>query len=339
MTEQFDMSFARIPRAEWGLSRRGFIVAAALAAVASKVGRAVTPATRPVALPSGLVRLPAKGRLFVASDFHTRHADFRKWLERTDLPARLKAGEDVYGIILGDAADQKAGDALAEADGDSRIIDEIRRIQAGERGDRLIFIRGNHEHEVARIYRALQNQYGMTPKTQKLWANRLFNSADGAYFAQFNFLLRATPEQVAYMEQVPLAVITAGGLLFTHAGPAPSATGPRSLAEREPKVIEELVWPRPAAVSEGGFTPDQVEGFLRVMDQSDLLIVGHTPVAALPAEMVRNTLGVYGQHMAILGTSYGSEDAQRSYLDLDLAQRFPSVGDLALGKQIVKLIA
>ena len=61
----------------------------------------------------GLLFLPDHGTLFVASDFHTRYADFQMWLERTRIVERLRNGDDVYGLIVGDVVDRKPGDIHA----------------------------------------------------------------------------------------------------------------------------------------------------------------------------------------------------------------------------------
>lgn len=327
------------------LSRRAFLAATGATTAGLLTNRAMATTTAPAAYPNkfqrdgGLVILPDRGELYIASDFHTRHTDFQRWLTQTKLVEKLKDRDDVYGLILGDAVDAKFGDLAAERGGDTRIIERIREIQQtlGEAGKRLIFIKGNHEYEVARIYEALQKQYGMTARTQAILVRALFNSADGAYFQQFNFLERITEEQFRFLKGLPVAVMAKNGLLAVHAGPSREAVGTTSVARQEKKVVAELVWPRAAEIDPTGYTLDDVTKFLAIMEESNLLVVGHTPLSSLPPEWVKNGVGVYGEHQMILATSFGSDPGEKSHLVIDLSKRIRGVGDLAVGREILRL--
>src|SRR5690242_17430080 len=100
--------------ADLRISRRAFLTGVgggmASLAASSLVSRGLitlagpptmAPAGSKVVRNGGLITLPDSGELYVASDFHTRHTDFVQWLTRTDLVAKLKDRDDVYGLILG----------------------------------------------------------------------------------------------------------------------------------------------------------------------------------------------------------------------------------------------
>ena len=76
-----------------------------------------------------LVVLPDKGTVYVATDFQAQWSNFNRWLTQTKLVERIEAGEDVYGLILGDAVDHKPGDPIFEPDGDVKIVDRIMQLQ------------------------------------------------------------------------------------------------------------------------------------------------------------------------------------------------------------------
>jgi predicted phosphodiesterase len=333
------------------ISRRAFLAAAA-AAGASLLGLGerllAAPSSQPLAAPypdkfhrdGGLVVLPGRGELYVASDFHSRHADFRKWLSKTDLVAKLKDRDDVFGLILGDAVDKKADDPLAEDNGDSRIIDEIRAIQdnSDQTGKRLIFIRGNHEHEVWRIYDALKRRYGLNAANRRRFVEALYATEQGSFFRQFNFLERISEEQFEYLGRLPVAVLARNGVVAVHAGPSKLAKSPRQLAQMDEQVVEELVWTRPGQTQGlGVYVADDVTAFLKMMDGAGLLLTGHTPLSSLPEDWIQNGIGVFADHQVILATSYGSEPGEKSYLVLDLAKRYASARDLKAGKEIQRL--
>ena len=76
-----------------------------------------------------LVVLPDKGTVYVATDFQAQWSNFNRWLTQTKLVERIEAGEDVYGLILGDAVDHKPGDPIFEPYGDVKIVDRIMQLQ------------------------------------------------------------------------------------------------------------------------------------------------------------------------------------------------------------------
>jgi hypothetical protein len=301
--------------------------------IRSDAAAAPPPATSPANrfyTDGGLVILPDKGQLFVANDFHTHHADFQRWLKRSDLIARLKDNPDVYGLVLGDVADQKPADPEVEADGDSRIVDKIREIQHGPGGDRLIYVLGNHEYEVARIYDAMKKQLGLNAANRKRIIAALYKSPDGAFFQQHNFIERINDEQFEYIKDLPIGVLGQNGVVYLHAGPARKATSKQPLRKKEPETVVEVVWGRPIT----NYDADDVDRFLKMMDDSHLLIVGHTPLPSLPDNWIHHGLCFIGQHAAVMAASYGAMPGQKQYLVIDLAKRYGGVDDLAPEKEI-----
>ena len=332
------------------ISRRVFLAQASALGLAAAVVRQPAFAAVPASVPApaypdkfhqdgGLVIVPSKGKLYIASDFHTRHADFQKWLTKTSIVEKLRNEKDAYGLILGDAVDMKPNDPQAEKDGDSRIVDKIREIQTtlGEDGKRLIFIQGNHESEVVRVYGLLKKHFALDAKNRARLIAALYASQDGLFYQQFNFLERISDEQFAYLKELPVAVLTKSGVVGVHAGPSKSAKTSKDLANKTEAIVDELVWSRPAEIAEipgKGYTPEDLAAFLEVMEGSGLVVSGHTPLSSLLPEWVQNGIGVFAERQIILATSYGSAPGDKSYLVLDLAKRYTGAQDLPPGKEL-----
>ncbi len=284
----------------------------------------------------GLVFLPGHGKLIVASDFHTRYTDFDKWLERTRIVDRLRNGDDVYGLIVGDVVDKKPGDIYAEDDGDTRIIERIREIQddLGEQKDRFLFIAGNHENRCVSIYERLKKDDAMTSSNQQQIVKNLFSGEHGTYYQQFNFISRMNDDQYRYLKELPVAVITENGIVGVHAGPSRSLISPKDIILQNETVVDEIIWSRPVEVRKNGYDSSDLTTFLQRMNSSSLLISGHTPLSILPEEFIRDNIGEYGGQQIILATSYGSEPAEKSFLVLDLKTAYEGTSELRAGEEI-----
>lgn len=283
------------------------------------------------------VILPNHGTIYIATDFHTHFRDFNQWLKRTKLIERIKAGEDVYGLILGDIIDQKPGDALSEPFGDTKIINRIMRLQEqlGLKGKRLIYVKGNHEFAAASIYATLKKR-GMNADNRKRMINLLYRGAQGAYFQQFNFIERITDEQYNYLIGLPTVVVGKNGFVGIHAGPSRSAKSLVDIVHPNQKALDELLWARPASVQIGGYKPSQTEAFLKRIGGS-LLIVGHTPLSYLPKRSIKNGIARIGEHQIFFTTGYGALPGVRSYLVINLKKRYKSVFELKYGVEIQPL--
>jgi hypothetical protein len=284
----------------------------------------------------GLLFLPDHGKLFVASDFHTRYADFEMWLERTRIVERLRNGDDVYGLIVGDVVDRKPGDIHAEDDGDTRIIERIREIQNNEdeQGERFLYIQGNHENRCVSIYEKLIADEAMTPSNQQQVVKNLFSGERGSYYQQFNFVSRMNDDRYRYLKKLPAAVIAENGIVGIHAGPSVSLSSPKDIIIWNEAVIDEILWSRPVEVRKNGYDINDLSTFLQRMNGSSLVVSGHTPLRYLPQEFIRDNVGDYGGQQIILATSYGSEPAEKSYLVLDLKTAYASTSELRAGEEI-----
>ena len=284
----------------------------------------------------GLVFLPGHGKLFVASDFHTRYADFEMWLERTRIVENLRNGDDVYGLIVGDVVDRKPGDSYAEDDGDTRIIERIREIQNNldEQGDRFLYIQGNHENRCVSIYEKLITEEAMTPSNQQQVVKNLFSGDRGSYYQQFNFVSRMNDDRYRYLKDLPVAVITENGIVGIHAGPSRSLSYPKDIINLNETVIDEILWSRPVEVRKDGYDTSDLSTFLTRMNDANLVVSGHTPLRYLPEELIRDNVGDYGGQQIILATSYGSEPAEKAFLALDLKTAYEGTSELRAGEEI-----
>ena len=284
-----------------------------------------------------IVILPNHGTLYVATDFHTHFRDFNQWLKRTKLIERIEAGEDVYGLILGDMIDKKPGDASSEPFGDAKIINRIMSLQEqlGSKGERLICIKGNHEFAAAATY-AMLKKHGMNADNRQRVIDTLYQSPQGAYFQQFNFIERMTDEQYDYLMGLPTVVIGNNGFVGIHAGPSCSVKSLVELIHPTQEVLDELLWGRPDVVQIGGYTSLQTEDFLKRIGGS-LLAVGHTPLIYLPEKSIKNGMALLGKHQIIFTTGYGASPGVPSYLEINLSKRYESVFDLEYGVEIQPL--
>ena len=279
-----------------------------------------------------LVVLPDKGTVYVATDFQAQWSNFNRWLTQTRLVERIEAGEDVYGLILGDAVDHKPGDPIFEPHGDVKIVDRIMQLQGQLGEERLIYIRGNHEFESANIYAMLKKD-GMTPDNRQDVIARLYQSIHGAYFKQFNFIERMTDEHYNYLTSLPTIAVGKNGFVGVHAGTSRSAKKLADLVRPSKKVLDELLWGRPAIVLRSGYTPSQTAEFLKKIG-GRVLAVGHTPVSLFPKAEVGDGVARHGNHQLIFSTGYGAAPGVRSYLAIDLSKRYNTVTELRYGTEI-----
>lgn len=281
-----------------------------------------------------LVILPNHGMVYIATDFHAHWGDFHQWLRQTQLVERIQAEEDVYGLILGDAIDHKPGDQIYEAYGDAKIVNWIMQFQQqlGPNGERLIYIKGNHEFAAADTYAMLKKR-GMNPNNRQRVIDELYRSSQGAYFRQWNFVERMTDEHYDYLINLPVAAVGKNGVVAVHAGTSRTTKSLAGLVHPSSKVLEEMLWARPATTQAGGYTLPQTDAFLDRIG-GRLLIVGHTPLAYFPQKNVKSGVARLGQRQAVFATGYGAKPGQQVYLVIDLAKQYDSAFDLEYGVEI-----
>lgn len=281
-----------------------------------------------------IVVLPDHGTVYIVSDLHAHWDDFSQWLQLTNLIERIQAGENVYGLILGDAVDYKPDEPRHPPYGDIRIVDRVTELQSqlGDNGKRLIYIRGNHEFAAADTY-AMLKKMGMTLENRPEVIRALYASPSGAYYEQFNFIERMTDVHYEFLMSLPTVVIGKNGFVGIHAGPARLVTSLTDLVDPNSKTLEELLWHRPEITYSGGYTLRHIEKFLEAI-QGNLLVVGHTPISYFPRKNVRDGIATFGENQLIFSTGYSGPPGVPTYIQIDLAETYPSVHALKLGVNI-----
>ena len=278
--------------------------------------------------------LPDHGTVYIVSDLHAHWDDFNQWLRLTKLVERIQADEDVYGLILGDAIDYKPDEPRHPPFGDTLIVDRVMELQKqlGDKGKRIIYLRGNHEFAAADAYAMLKKQ-GMTTQNREQFIRLLYDSHLGSYYEQFNFIERMTDAHYEFLINLPTVVIAKNGFVGIHAGPPRAITSLTDLVNPSPKTLEELLWPRPAIAYPGGYTLAHIKNFLKAV-HANLLVVGHTPIHYFPAQNVRDGIATFGKNQLIFSTGYSGLPGIPTYIEIDLSETYPSVHALKLGVNI-----
>ena len=314
---------------------RVFIVFLCFSTLAAAEAKSLLDYPNQVTRDGELVVLPDKGTVYVATDFHAQWSNFKRWLTQTKLVDRVAAGEDVYGLILGDVVDHKPGDPIFEPYGDVKIVDRIIQLQQQLGEERLIYLRGNHELASADTY-AMLKKAGMNADNHRDMIARLYQTVHGAYFKQFNFIERMTDEHYNYLINLPTIAVSKNGFVGVHAGTSRSAKNLADLVQPSKKVLEEMLWGRPAIVLQSGYTQSQTAEFLERIG-GRLLVVGHTPLGSFPKDGVADGVARLGVHQLIFSTGYGAPPGVRSYLAIDLSKRYNAVTELRYGTEIYPL--
>ncbi len=281
-----------------------------------------------------VIILPDHGTVYIVSDLHSHWNDFNQWLQQTRLVERIQAGEDVYGIMLGDSIDYKPDEEPKPPFGDVQIVNRVIEIQRqlGDKGKRLIYIRGNHELAAADTY-AMMKKHGMTDQNRPAFIQKLYNSINGSYYKQFNFIERMTDAHFDFLTNLPTVVIGKNGFVAVHAGPARSIISLEDLIDPGPQTLDELLWDRPDAVLGGRYTLKHTENFLKSLN-AKFLVVGHTPIGYFPRKYIKDGVARLGGKQLIFSTGYGGLRGGQTYIEIDLAKTYPSVEELKAGVNI-----
>ena len=281
-----------------------------------------------------LVILPSHGKVYIGTDFHGKLHHFEQWLKQTALIDKIYSENNVYGLILGDIVDHKLTEPIPDPNGDTKIVDQIRNFQKqlGSKGERLIYLKGNHELAATETY-AMLKKNGMDADNRKHLIDLLYNSAQGSYFKQFNFIERMTDEQYDYLVDLPVIAMGKNGMVAVHAGTSPSVMNIADLVKPSQKVLNQLMWGRPSVAMAGGYTVSQTQAFLNRIGGS-LLIVGHTPLNYLPPEGIRNGVSILDKQQLTFSTGYGAQPGVSSYLAIDLSKIYNSALSLKYKSEI-----
>jgi hypothetical protein len=320
------------------------------------------------ATPDRVVTLPPRGKALILSDLHGHLGDWRAFLNASGIEERLLGGEDVWLLITGDVPDvarHRAVDPSVPADGDVAILDSIMALRArlGPRGERVVYLEGNHDFHLARLAREVVRLHtrgagaGELPQfsdAQRVaYCNWYLETYGEAVFhnnvGPYDMLERVRPEHVAFLEAAPiLAVCPQAGLVVTHAGP-PRMEGERPAtlrraierADREAlrKASPEAYYASPYhqllnnRFRNGDYGLPDVRAFLDLW-AAGVLVTGHTPHPYL-VDFERRTafagcafqdgLGLIGSHQVVLCSSFGAfSPGLKRWLEVDLSRPHPN---------------
>ncbi len=163
---------------------------------------------------------------------------------------------------------------------------------------------------------------------------------------------RMGPEGAQWLRRLlrdwPVVAVTSSGAVLTHGAPAVAATdltGPENFVdlcgptaspgandlsgyERVPlwmmaqsSLLGALLWARSAS-------PEEARHFVRMLGGT-FSVFGH--------DIVREGYLIMGDEQICVSTSFGLFDADKTYLEIDLAHRYESVRELEPGREIRKL--
>jgi len=268
--------------------------------------------------PSRTLTLPPQGKVLILSDLHGHVGDWEAFLRSSQVLERLEAGEDLWLVITGDVPDterHRTLDGSVPSDGDVTIIEALMaaRERLGERGERIVYVEGNHDFHLSRIAREIPRYFAgqrgdPIPSSDTDEAPTFTVEERDAYFAYYretygdqifnnniapyDMIARLRPEHVRFVESSPILVVCEGaGILVTHAGP-PRMNGwkPRTLKKAIDRASREHMRTAPPheyyespyhqllnnRFRNADYSLSDLEAFLRVYD-GGVLVTGHTP--------------------------------------------------------------
>ncbi|MEZ4362266.1 MAG: metallophosphoesterase [Kofleriaceae bacterium] len=269
-----------------------------------------------------VLRLPDRGRLVVCTDLQGCLRDFERICEifedeqRTHGDAHLLfTGDLIHGPHL---TEDEWPDFLGEyyRDASGEVIQAYAALAAAHPG-RVHALVGNHEH----------GHMG-GPHTAKFAADEvvLLERILGAEKAR---------EMRAILDTFSLAAVAPCGAVFTHGAPAAHIDSIEDLEAADlsgrsyaspldvldTPVVGKILWARSAA-------PAEARRFLRALGGT-ISIYGHD---VIPEGFER-----IGDEQIVVSTSFGVFDANKVYVHLDLSERYRSVRELQVGKEILPL--
>ncbi len=269
-----------------------------------------------------VLRLPDQGRLIVCTDLQGCLRDyvrivevFHEVLEREGDAYLLFTGDLVHGPHI---EPEDWPDFLGEyyRDQSGELVDAFIELSAAHPG-RIHSLLGNHEH----------GHVG-GPHTAKF-------AVDEVALLEHILGAEATERLRAALRELPLVAVSPCGAVFTHGAPAATI---ESIAEIEEvsldsfaghspldifdlPVIGPILWARSAA-------PAVARQFLHAVGGT-ISIYGH--------DVIPEGFECVGDEQMIVSTSFGVFDANKIYLQLDLAAHYQSVHDLRIGHEILPL--
>jgi len=297
---------------------------------------AIPPAIEPTRFASGAARygkvlqLPARGRAIVCTDLHGNLGDF----EQVVAAFRRHRGAGDGEAFLLFTGDLVHGPSYAEHRWPEHLgtfyVDRSKELLAAffalgeEHPGRVFSLIGNHEHS-----------HVGGPETRKFHKD----PSETAYLERALGPAAARRTQLAFAD-FPIACVLGTGVVATHGAPrvldpdfARIATvdygghETRSIRDMiQVPILGELFWCRNAG-------PLAVRRLLRCLElggvRNRLVVYGHDPV--------RKGYLREGAEQLCFSTSFGLKDANKVYLDLDLARPYASARSLRYGQEILPL--
>jgi hypothetical protein len=267
-----------------------------------------------------LLRLPAKGRLLVATDLQGNLGDFRQLVKRF-----RAAGEDAQLVITGDLVHGPDDETFEHwpdhlgsryPDESPALIDAF--IAERERAPgRVHCLLGNHDHA-----------HLGGPVTSK------FHDDEGGVLEE-KLGPAGTEKLRALVRTFPLVALAPCGAVMLHGAPSAEIDDPKELEVAgldgyrefgiehflQVPVLGALLWSRYA-------TPAQSKRFLEAFGAT-VALYGH--------DVVREGYAKEGDDQLCFSTSFGLYDELKVYVSLDLAAKYPNVHALRPGHEILPL--
>jgi hypothetical protein len=267
-----------------------------------------------------VLRLPGEGRLLVGTDLQGNLGDFRaleaRFLAAGPSAVLVLAGDLVHGPDDETADDWPAMLGTPYRDESPALVDAFLGLQQRCPG-RVHCLLGNHDH----------SHIG-GPVTSKFHANEA--AALEARLDQAGVLrLRAA------IETWPLVAVAPCGVVLLHAAPSAALEGPQTLETLRldgygemtfaeflsVPIVGPLLWSRMA-------TDAEAERFVHAVG-GQVAVYGH--------DVVREGWAKDGPRMLCVSTSFGLQDAQKTYVELDLGAQYRTVEDLREGVELRRL--
>lgn len=262
------------------------------------------------------VCLPDVGSALICSDLHGHEPDFSSLLEKTQFESRCRAGEQLYLIITGDVPDttrHRYFHPEVPIDGDAAIFERLLELKR-QFPERLIYLEGNHDFHLVRIYEdiltwlAEQNIDQPWLNDHRCLRQDLINDFMDHYqqtyghhlyqvnIAPYDMIPRLTPDHISFIRSSAIvAHLPKAQALVFHAGPIRKQDqSPQALAKQidqldrqQLRLIEsdryynsiyhQLLNNR---FRNDDYQLEDIDAFCQHFN-AKLLITGHTPLAYL----------------------------------------------------------
>jgi hypothetical protein len=272
---------------------------------------------------AGVLHLPDRGRLLVATDLQGNLRDFERMADLFGA-ALVESEGDAHLLFTGDLIH---GPHLTEEEWPD-FLGEYYRDDSGAVMARFCELRERHPGRVHAILGNHEHAHVGGPHTAK------FAPDEVALLEQI-----LGPERSAWLHEVlydlPLCAVAPCGLVFTHGAPAADI---QSSAEVEAAQVHDL----PLATITDVFAVPVTGALLWARSAP-------VPIARRFLSAMGGRIGVFGHDVVpegyerigaeqlIISTSFGVSDSNKFYLDVDLAAHYQTAADLLEGVHLLPL--